>query len=355
MKTFPLACTVLLLASAAATGPGAAAKTRPAATASRLPDRPADAPRIGGDTIETAVGIFTLPYADTGSTAGALNDYDEICPWDGSDSPDVVYAIKQTVDTHVTIDLCGSGYDTRVFVYDYLRNLVACNDDNPDAEPPCNGLDSRIDALLLEAGIPYYIIIDGYGGDSGDYALSVSVADVPVLDCPDGAQVEGEPPMVFGVADAYNCGCFCLDPPLRVQKLGIDAAGVTFACFRSGWNGIPGGNARDFDTIATTVGTAGLLRCELAVEWPTELTVMAPGCDFAEIYGFADAQPGLDGELDLALPPGTPVWIVLTPSPYVDPGYALPLEYDLQLMIEGQATTTANETTSWGALKAAYR
>ncbi|MBK6900743.1 MAG: hypothetical protein IPH09_16325 [bacterium] len=130
------------------------------------------------------MGIFTLPYADTGSTAGANNDYDEICPWDGSDSPDVVYAIKQSFDTYVAIDLCGSSYDTRVFVYDYLRNLVACNDDNPYAEAPCSGLDSRIDVLLLEAGIPYYIIIDGYGGGSGDYALSVSVTDNPSWTAP---------------------------------------------------------------------------------------------------------------------------------------------------------------------------
>ncbi len=350
MRTSSLVCAGLFIAAAAAAGPGAPAKTRLV-----RPAPPASGPRIGGDTIETAVGIFTLPYADTGSTADANNDYDEICPWDGSESPDVVYAIKQSSDTYVAIDLCGSAYDTRVFVYDYLRNLVACNDDNPYAEAPCSGLDSRIDALLLEAGIPYYIIIDGYGGAAGDYALSVSVADVPVLDCPDGAQIEGEPPLEFGVADAYNCGCFCLDPPLRVQKLGIDAAGVTFACFRSGWNGIPGGNARDFDTIATTVGTAGLLHCELAVEWPTELTVMAPGCDFAEIYGFAAVTPGSDGVLDLALAPGTPVWILLTPSPYVDPGFVLPLEYDLQLTLEGQATTTANEAMGWGAVKSLYR
>lgn len=352
MKTLILACAALLAAAPAAGVPSrtSAAKAKPVPAAP-----PAAGPRVGGDTIETAVGIFTLPYADTGSTAGANNDYDEICPWDGSESPDVVYAIKQSSDTYVAIDLCGSAYDTRVFVYDYLRNLVACNDDNPYAEAPCSGLDSRIDALLLEAGIPYYIIIDGYGGGSGDYALSVSVADVPVLDCPDGAQVEGEPPMVFGVEDAFNCGCFCANPPARYQELGVDPAGTTFACFRSGWNGIPGGSVRDFDWIATTVGPDGQLRCELVVEWPSELTVMPPVCEFTEIYGFAAIEPGVGGVLDLALDPGTPVWIVLTPSPYVDPGFGLPLEYDLHLTIEGQATTSANEASSWGEIKAAYR
>ncbi|MDO9172001.1 MAG: hypothetical protein Q7W29_09235, partial [bacterium] len=340
MKTLILMCAALLAAAPVAAAPSRTAPVKK----QHVPAAPRVAgPRIGGDTIETAVGIFTLPYADTGSTLEALDDYDEICPWDGSTSPDVVYAIKQSTDTYVTIDLCGSGYDTRVFVYDYLRILVGCNDDRASSEPPCNPLDSRIDALLLEAGVPYYIIIDGYGGDSGDYALSVNVADVPVLDCPDGAQVEGEPPMVYGITDEYNCGCFCANPPPRFQKLAIDPAGTTFACFRSGWNGIPGGSARDFDWIATTVGAGGHLHCELAVEWPSELTVMPPTCEFAGHYGSVGAAPGEVAVLDIQLAPGTPVWIFLTPSPFVDPGLVLPMEYDLHLTIDGQATTTANE------------
>ena len=352
MKTTILACTALFLAAVAAAAPSRTAPVK----VKHIPAAPRVAgPRVGGDTIETAVGIFTLPYADTGSTAGANNDYDEICPWDGSDSPDVVYAIKQSFDTYVAIDLCGSGYDTRVFVYDYLRNLVACNDDNPYADLPCSGLDSRIDVLLLEAGIPYFIIIDGYGGNSGDYALSVSVTDSPDLDCPDGAQVEGEPPMVYGIDDAYNCGCFCANPPARFQKLGIDSAGTSFACFRSGWNGIPGGSAREFDWIATAVGADGQLHCELVTEWPSELLVLATSCEFAEYYGFVAAVPGEVAVLDVPLAPGTPVWIVLSPLPEVDPGFTLPLEYDLHLTVTGQATTTANEASSWGEIKAAYR
>ena len=217
MKNHTLERALLLAMVACAAAPGSAAHAKPRrdGATSRPPAVSATASRVGGDTIADAVGIFTLPYADTGSTAAAVDDYDEICPWDGSTSPDVVYAVKQSVDTYVTIDLCGSGYDTRVFVYDSLLALVACNDDRASSGPPCGALDSRIDALLLEAGVPYYIIIDGYGGGSGDYALSVSVADIPVLDCPVGAQVEGEPPMVIGVEDQHNCGCFCVNPPAR--------------------------------------------------------------------------------------------------------------------------------------------
>ncbi|MBK6900737.1 MAG: hypothetical protein IPH09_16295 [bacterium] len=343
MRTSSLVCAGLFLAAAAAAGPGVPAKTRPV-----RPAPPVAGPRVGGDTIENAVGIFTCPMPTPAPPPAPTTTTTRSAPGTAARVAGRVYAIKQSSDTYVAIDLCGSGYDTRVFVYDYLRNLVACNDDNPYAEAPCSGLDSRIDVLLLEAGIPYYIIIDGYGGGSGDYALSVSVTDNPELDCPDGAQVEGEPPMVYGIDDAYNCGCFCANPPARFQKLGIDPAGTTFACFRSGWNGIPGGNARDFDWIMTTVGPGGQLRCELVVEWPSELTVMPPFCEFTEIYGFAAVEPGASSVLELALAPGTPVWIVLTRRPTSTPGFGLPLEYDLHLTIEGQATTTANEASSWG-------
>jgi hypothetical protein len=183
----------------------------------------------------------------------------------------------------------------------------------------------------------------------------VSLADIPALDCPDGAQVEGEPPLVFGLDDKYNCGCFCANPPARYQRLGTDAAGTTFACFRSGWNGIPGGTARDFDWIETEAGPDGLLHFELAVEWPSELVVLPPTCDVTEYYGFVAADPSATATLDVPLAPGTPVWVVLSPSPYVDPGMILPLEYDLHLTIAGQAVTTANEGLSWGEIKAAYR
>ena len=103
------------------------------------------------------------------------------------------------------------------------------------------------------------------------------------------------------------------------------------------------------------MGAGGQLRCEVAVEMPSELTVLPPTCEFGEYYGFIAAAPGEVAVLEIALAPGTPVWIVLTPSPFVDPGLDLPLEYDLHLTIEGQATTTAAEALSWGAVKAAYR
>lgn len=312
-------------------------------------------PRVGGDTIETAVVIPALPYLDTGTTQQALDDYDEPCSWGGIGSPDVVYALELPADTYVTVDLCGSTYDTRVYVYDAARTTVGCNDDTGSTDYLCSRTDSRIDALLLEAGAPYYIVVDGFGGHSGGYVLEVRAAGIPVLGCPAGAQAEGEPPPVFGVDDAYNCGCACAILPDRFQKLPVDATGSTFACLRSNWNGYPGAPVFDEDWLTVFPGPEGRLHFELAAERATELMVRKAACDPAVFYGFVTASANAPAVLDVRLAPGTPVWVVLTPSPFFDPGVVLPLAYGMLLTIEGQATTTAAEASSWGRIKAAYR
>ena len=84
--------------------------------------------RQGGDTIEEAVPV-PLDTTVTGTTVGYNDDYDEICPYSGSTSPDVVYLLTLEEDTGVSLDLCDSGYDTKIYVYDSEMNLVDCNDD----------------------------------------------------------------------------------------------------------------------------------------------------------------------------------------------------------------------------------
>jgi hypothetical protein len=41
----------------------------------------ASAGREGGDTIETAVPIASLPFTDTGNTCDFSHDYGEMCPY----------------------------------------------------------------------------------------------------------------------------------------------------------------------------------------------------------------------------------------------------------------------------------
>lgn len=145
-----------------------------------VPGTPDPQGLVGGDTVDDALVIGTLPYSDTGNTCTFADDYDEVCPYTGSVSPDVVYAYTPSGDGLVDIDLCvGSTYDTKLYVYEDTVTPgapFACNDDE------CPGFVSQLIGLQLTIGHSYYIVIDGYGGDCGDYTFDMSgdLGGVPV-------------------------------------------------------------------------------------------------------------------------------------------------------------------------------
>ena len=158
--------------------------------------------RQGGDLIESAFVIDppTLPYTNSGTTVGYNNDYDEACPYTGGTAPDVVYSFTPTDDLIVTISLCNSSYDTKLYLYEneYTPGSpYACNDDY------CPGFMSEIQALPLTANNTYFIVVDGYGTSSGDYVLDMwEIVECVAVECP----AEGIPePEACG--EDLNGGC----------------------------------------------------------------------------------------------------------------------------------------------------
>ena len=83
-----------------------------------------------GETCASALPL-TVPGTFTGTTVGYANDYDAVCPYTGSTSPDVVYSYTPAADQQVTFDLCASSYDTKLYVIqdDCANTPIACNDD----------------------------------------------------------------------------------------------------------------------------------------------------------------------------------------------------------------------------------
>ena len=147
--------------------------------------------RQGGDTCETAVEIPGLPFADTGTTAGYTDDYDEVCPYPGSTSPDVVYSFTPDDDVAIDIWLCNSLYDTKVYVYENTCGgvPVACNDDACGDD----GYKSALYGVALAAGETYYVVVDGYGWEAGTYLLEIEAGVGDGVDCP-GDTLWGQPP-----------------------------------------------------------------------------------------------------------------------------------------------------------------
>ncbi|MCD6176575.1 MAG: hypothetical protein J7K29_01920, partial [Candidatus Cloacimonetes bacterium] len=153
--------------------------------------------RQGGDTVASALVFGGLPYNDSGTTAGYVNDYDEACPYTGSTAPDVVYSFTPAADVdNVIVSLCGdTDYDTKLYIYE---NAVtpgapfACNDDEC-VSALGQSFVSELTGLTFIGGNTYYIVVDGYGGNSGNYEIDVTGgAAGPENDTCETAEVVGE-------------------------------------------------------------------------------------------------------------------------------------------------------------------
>jgi len=204
----------------------------------------------GGDTIGSAIPIAALPYSDSGTTAGYVDNYQPNCGY-AAGAPDVVYSFSPGATVSVNISLCGSSYDTELYVFqDTVGNIIACNDDN------C-GLQSQLLNLSLAAGHVYYIIVDGYYNNSGAYQFSVQENVPCVVPCPPGSLLEGEPVCHDNYYDSYNGGCNSNPPvftPLPCAQ--APATSVTVCGTYGGflYNGL---SYRDTDWYVITVPAGG--------------------------------------------------------------------------------------------------
>ncbi len=98
----------------------------------------------------------------TGSTAGMANDVNSGCG--SSTAPDAFFRFTLPSTTTVTFDTEGSGYDTLLGLYNNSMALITCDDDSG------SGTLSRI-STTLAAGT-YYIVVEGYSSNSGNYVLN---------------------------------------------------------------------------------------------------------------------------------------------------------------------------------------
>lgn len=299
----------------------------------------------GGDTIETAVVIGSLPYYTTGTTAGYSNNYDEMCPYD-SNSPDVVYQWTADFDGPVDIILCESSYDTKVFVYEneYTPgNWHACSDDHPDCPGPVYR--SWIQFMWVSAGNTYYVVVDGYGGDYGDYLFSMyetpfAVPCVPT--CPPGAFDENEPDCYDGYVDETNSGC---QTPGGWSHIDLN----TFICGASG--NYDDNTYRDMDWYEFTLEEARTVEFTVCADFPVRFWLLdgSEGCADPPMI-MSDAIVAnylLVNWADLG--PGT-WWFVVSVDGWLDIPCGTP--YVVSIFEYGY---TPVEERSWGTIKALYR
>jgi hypothetical protein len=305
--------------------------------------------RDEGDTIEDPFVIDYLPFIGSGNTCPFAHDYDEACPFDGSTSPDVVYRYDAQYSCTVTIDLCASQYDTKVYVYE---NEVtpgwphACNDDYPGCGP--NGYRSWL-MTAFEAGNTYYIVVDGYTGDCGIYELYIEDY-LPCALCPSGGFVEPEPWCIDPENDVWNGGCNS-DPPVFDHLEPTE--GVLRFCGTSGTYNQGGSNWRDTDWFQIDLANESQITFEGIANFPLRIGIVdgREGCEnVSTFYSYVDTYTCGLAQLTETLPPGT-WWLWVGPT--VFEGILCGTDYECELT--GYTPVTAVEHASWSTVKALYR
>lgn len=308
MKTLlVLVLTLALVGSAVAFDLG---NQRPAKPADHSVYNAPAGEKQGGDTLMDATPI-TLPYAGTGTTAGYFNDYDEVCPYTGSTAPDVVYTFTATMDMAIKVDLWGSSYDTKTYVYDENLVLLGCNDDYYD------DWTSLLENVPVMAGVQYFVVIDGYGSGSGAYAVVIDEYIPCDLECPVGAVLEGEPPLVDLYEDYHNGGCNSSD--LGVTPFQPITSEIF--CGTGGWYlGPDQAQFRDTDWFTMTIPEVGVIEILGDAETLTAIYELSPqDCELVDVAQSASIGPCAEGSMSIVGPAGSEVWFWVGSDTFTPP------------------------------------
>jgi hypothetical protein len=138
---------------------------------------------------DECTGAIAVTCAETvtGSTLNATNSGD-------NPSNDVFYSFTDTILQDVTLTLCNSSYDTFVRVFDDCpqTNQIAGNDDSAN----CPGNQSEL-TFTAQPNVTYYIMIEGFGGNNGDYEMSVDC--IPNVPAPGNDLCVNATPLILGV------------------------------------------------------------------------------------------------------------------------------------------------------------
>ncbi len=264
--------------------------------------------RQGGDLISSATAITTDSYNNTGTTAGYNDDYDEVCPYSGSTAPDVVYSYTCTADgKQIDVDMYGSGYDTKIYIYENAETPgapLACNDDY------YSDYVSALWDIDITNGNTYYIVVDGYGTANGAYSIAVEVHDAAgpcVVTCPEGSVEEGE-----GCGNDTNGGCNAAAPyPFTNIECGDTFCG-------SGW---ADGGTRDTDWYRLELTSGGTLSYSGCAEFAFLMFLIDAGsedCADFEILSSITGNPCDTMTLVGSDLPGGVYWLWMGPSVFAD-------------------------------------
>lgn len=150
------------------------------------------------DLIADAVAVTALPYSDSSSTVEATTTGE---PTDCMTSPAIWYKYTPTAAISVQADTIGSGFDTKLAIYQGKPRsssaAIACDDDG-------GGYPASLIAISLAPRVTYYIMVGGYGDFTGSTVFNLTQkTDVPSWSVVTSATVNGNG--ALDVTGSFTC------------------------------------------------------------------------------------------------------------------------------------------------------
>jgi hypothetical protein len=133
----------------------------------------------------------------TGTTAGASQFSGSCAGTTTGVSPELIYSWTPDASGTATVDTChatDTGFDTVLFARSPSCSgggaSLACNDDSAGCATAIGERGSRV-SFQVNAGQTYFLVVDGYGGDSGNFRLNVA-GPTPPPACANGLDDDGD-------------------------------------------------------------------------------------------------------------------------------------------------------------------
>ncbi len=197
-------------------------------------------------------------------------------------------------------------------------------------------------------GVQYFIVVDGYGGDFGDYVINITEFEPCVVECPAGSELENEPPLAIDYEDTWNGGCNTdpANPPFQPMT------GGSF-CGVSGFYIYQGSNYRDTDWFTITMPDEGFLEITGDAELATYMFELGPqDCNNVGVLQNVVIGPCLEGTMVITGAPGSEIWFWVGPTTFGSPDGSDVYEYDYAL--QSNLGPIATESHSWTDVKGLF-
>ncbi len=252
------------------------------------------------DSCSLATPVQTGSYS--GSTAPATNDGSAACG-QAAGGPDHWFVHTPQSSCLLTVDTCGSGFDTVLSIHTgcpgTTANQIACNDDS------CANFGSRL-FVAAQSGQSLYIRVAGFNGASGAYTLNVQCESVAQADsCAEAIDITpglhladttgATPDGSSSCAAGSSADVWYRYSPLEDCTLAINTCGGGFDTVVSVHTGCPGTAANEIACSDNDCGAQSLLA----------LAVQSGGVYYIRVAG-AGAATGACF-VNIACTPGAPV------------------------------------------------